>query len=204
MISMEQKSVHLGENSSPKVGSDSPPKLGGVPCKGEGVCVTVGAADSVVLQTCGQTPSPLRATPPNLGGEFGGTAMTDSVSRKSKNLHESVGLRRELRTHGTPAEGALWKRLQKRQLAGLLFKRQFGVDQYILDFYCPSLRLAVELDGDYHHHVHQPEADFLRDKHLWEKHQIKVLRFENQLVFTSPKDIENAILFYAEERGVTL
>lgn len=124
--------------------------------------------------------------------------------RFTTNKHESLNKRRELRSNGTPAEAALWKRLQKRQLAGLLFKRQFGVDQYILDFYCPSIRLAIELDGDYHHHVYQPEADFLRDQHLWDKHQIKVIRFENQVVFNSPKDIDNAILFYAKERGVTL
>ena len=141
---------------------------------------------------------------PKVGEVVADRRGMDKGNVHTTNQHDVLSFRRELRQHGTPAEAALWKRLKGQQLAGLKFRRQFSVEDYILDFYCPSLRLAIELDGDYHHHVYQPEADFLRDQYLWDKYQIKTLRFENQLVFSSPKDIDAAILFYAEERGVTL
>ena len=59
--------------------------------------------------------------------------------------------RRELRTYGTSAEAALWNLLKKRQLRGRKFRRQHSVGRYILDFYCPSERLAIELDGAHHY-----------------------------------------------------
>jgi very-short-patch-repair endonuclease len=57
--------------------------------------------------------------------------------------------RKELRNNATPAEQLLWSILQHSNL-GYKFRRQHSVGPYILDFYCPSERLAVELDGDSH------------------------------------------------------
>src|SRR5215213_6964711 len=53
--------------------------------------------------------------------------------------------RTRLRKNLTPAEATLWKYLQRSQLDGRKFRRQHSVDDYILDFYCPGERLAVEL-----------------------------------------------------------
>jgi very-short-patch-repair endonuclease len=50
----------------------------------------------------------------------------------------------------TPPELGLWLRLKNRQLGGFRFRRQHPVGPYILDFYCPEARLAVEIDGDSH------------------------------------------------------
>jgi very-short-patch-repair endonuclease len=47
----------------------------------------------------------------------------------------------------TPAEAKLWTRLSRKQLEGRKLRRQHSIDGYILDFYCPSERLAVELDA---------------------------------------------------------
>src|SRR5688572_7570971 len=58
--------------------------------------------------------------------------------------------RTELRKHLTPAEAALWNYLKRSQLDGRKFRRQHSVGDYILDFYCPAERLAVELDGQVH------------------------------------------------------
>ena len=113
----------------------------------------------------------------------------------------NVGMRayrRKLRTEGTPAEGSLWKKLKAKQVEGLQFRRQFSVDDYILDFYCPALRLAIELDGDYHYHLNQPELDDERERVLWEKHNIRVIRFENKIVFKNPQAIINAIIEHKE------
>ena len=66
-------------------------------------------------------------------------------------------------------------------MEGLQFRRQFSVGNYILDFYCPELKLAIELDGEIHNH--QIEEDLARTRALKEEHGIKVLRYENRWVF---------------------
>ena len=55
--------------------------------------------------------------------------------------------RKELRNNSTSAEKLLWGMLQHSNLGGYKFRRQHSVGAYILDFYCPSEKLAVELDG---------------------------------------------------------
>ena len=58
--------------------------------------------------------------------------------------------RRSLRKSSTDAERKLWSKLRNKQLAGLKFFRQYSVGPYILDFYCPTLRLDIEADGGQH------------------------------------------------------
>lgn len=58
--------------------------------------------------------------------------------------------RQGLRNTPTPAEAALWLKLRKSQLDGRKFRRQHSVGTYILDFYCPSEMLGIELDGADH------------------------------------------------------
>lgn len=48
------------------------------------------------------------------------------------------------------AEVILWSRLKGKQLAGYKFRRQYSVEKFVVDFYCPALKLAIELDGDSH------------------------------------------------------
>ena len=90
--------------------------------------------------------------------------------------------RRNLRSNLTPAEATLWVALKNKQLGGRRFRRQFSVGNYILDFFCPSEKLAIELDGAYHFTVAGFEKDKERDHYL-ESKGIKVLRFENKYVF---------------------
>lgn len=58
--------------------------------------------------------------------------------------------RRELRRNQTDAGKALWMKVRNRQLFGLRFFRQYSIGPYILDFYCPMEKLAIELDGGQH------------------------------------------------------
>ncbi|MBQ7061744.1 MAG: DUF559 domain-containing protein [Bacteroidales bacterium] len=109
--------------------------------------------------------------------------------------------RRELRKHGTAAEAVLWSMLKTRSVEGLRFRRQFSVGEFILDFYCPALRLAIELDGDYHFHGEMYERDYLRDKTLWVKYNIKTLRYENKIVFESPSIIFDDVRQEKENQG---
>ena len=112
--------------------------------------------------------------------------------------------RRVLRKYGTAAEAVLWTMVKAKKIAGLQFRRQYSVDNCILDFYCPTLRLAIELDGDYHYHDEMCEQDYLRDKMLWEKYNIKTLRYENKIVFESPSYIFEDVLKEKEqqEKGI--
>ena len=90
--------------------------------------------------------------------------------------------RTKLRQSLTPAEATLWRSLQRSQLDDRKFRRQHSVGNYILDFYCPAERLAIELDGE----VHRNEIAELRDyerKLFLNYYGIKVIRFENFLVF---------------------
>lgn len=86
--------------------------------------------------------------------------------------------RRQLRNNVTEAEKILWRKLKNKQL-GLQFRRQFGVGNYILDFYCPEKKLAVELDGGFHRK--RKEYDKNRTEYL-NKLGIRVFRFWNDEV----------------------
>ena len=93
-----------------------------------------------------------------------------------------IAAAQQLRGEMTPTEKAMWKVLRSRQLAHLKFRRQYPFDQFVLDFYCPSLKLAIELDGSQHETADGKVHDAARTAELqgWE---IKVLRFSNRAVF---------------------
>ena len=110
------------------------------------------------------------------------------------NIEELKESRRLLRSNGTPAEGRLWNLLKGKKIANLQFRRQYSIDRYILDFYCPALKLAIDLDGDYHFNGVVCERDYVRDKYLLENFGIHTIRFENKIVFEQPQSIINAIM----------
>ena len=87
-------------------------------------------------------------------------------------------LRRELRKNQTDAEKALWTHVRNRKLQGMRFIRQYSVGHYILDFYCPELKTAIELDGGQHNEIGGKAYDFIRAEYL-KAHGIDVLRFWN-------------------------
>jgi len=90
--------------------------------------------------------------------------------------------RRRLRNNLTPAEATLWLALKNKQLAGRRFKRQVSFGRYIVDFYCPSEKLVIELDGENHFTETGYKHDLRRDKYLSDL-GLKVIRFENDIVF---------------------
>ena len=96
---------------------------------------------------------------------------------------------RALRTEMTEAERALWRRFRGDAL-GVRFRRQMPVlGRYILDFYCPSVKLAVEVDGG--QHAESPN-DPRRDAVL-NAHGISVLRFWNHDVLREDAAVAEAI-----------
>ncbi len=84
----------------------------------------------------------------------------------------------------TGAELALWEVLKDKKLGGRKFRRQHSIGYYIADFYCPSEKLIIELDGQHHFTPEGIAKDIDRDKHL-EMMNIKVLRFENKEVLNN-------------------
>jgi very-short-patch-repair endonuclease len=86
--------------------------------------------------------------------------------------------RRALRKNLSKAEAIMWKHLSRRQMHGCKFRRQYSVDQYVLNFYCPELKLAVEIDGDSHFVHGAEEYDKERQEYI-EAYGIKFLRFTN-------------------------
>jgi very-short-patch-repair endonuclease len=101
-----------------------------------------------------------------------------------KNLLE---LRKKLRNNSTPAEIALWDLIKNSKL-GKKFRRQHSVANYILDFYCPEEKLAIELDGAYHDAEYPRLYDKARTEFL-NSLNIRVLRFENKMVFRNPDQL---------------
>jgi very-short-patch-repair endonuclease len=87
--------------------------------------------------------------------------------------------RRYLRMNMPKSEVLLWVKLKNKQVCGERFLRQYSVDQYILDFYCPRLKLAIEIDGDSHFMPGAQEQDKTRQEHI-EAFGIRFLRFTNE------------------------
>ena len=67
--------------------------------------------------------------------------------------------RKSLRNRSTSAEAALWVMIKSRKLDGRKFRRQYSIENCIVDFCCPSEKLVIELDGDPHGEYHNIEKD---------------------------------------------
>ncbi len=93
------------------------------------------------------------------------------------------------RRNSTEAEQKLWNQLKGKKLHGFKFRRQHPIGNFILDFYCHKVKLAIELDGKYHENEEHKEYDRLRTKALKEI-EIKELRFKNEEVLN---DLENVL-----------
>ena len=95
---------------------------------------------------------------------------------------------RELRRSPTLPEGLLWQALRKRP-QGLKFRRQHPLGPYVVDFYCPAVRMVVEVDGESHNLGDRPSQDARRDGWLREQ-GLRVIRFNAGDVM---KDLESAL-----------
>src|SRR5881275_1753407 len=107
---------------------------------------------------------------------------------------------RYLRKKATECEKILWRHLRNRNFAGYKFRRQHPLDRYILDFCCPVLQLAVELDGGGHNYLLGERRDNARRELLVAK-GIAVLRFWNDQVRDELDSVLQTIWFALEERS---
>jgi very-short-patch-repair endonuclease len=109
-------------------------------------------------------------------------------SRSQKQKHQY------LRNHAADAERILWSRLKGRQLLGYKFRRQHGIGVFILDFYCPESKLAIEIDGATHWTEAEREYDRRRKEYI-ELYSIHFLRFTNSDVY---KNLDGVLAAIAE------
>ncbi len=103
--------------------------------------------------------------------------------------------RKELRQNQTEAEKLIWSQLRDKRFYGVKFFRQYSFGPYILDFYSPDLRFAIELDGGQHSEQEQQEYDENRSAYL-KAHDMKVIRFWNSEVM---QNIEGVLVRIAEK-----
>jgi very-short-patch-repair endonuclease len=91
---------------------------------------------------------------------------------KTKNLTKRIFLRRAQ----TEEETILWGRIRNNRL-GFKIKRQYSVGPYVLDFYCPIKKVAIEIDG--YQHIENKKYDIERSEYL-DVFGVKVIRFWNK------------------------
>ena len=102
------------------------------------------------------------------------TSIFNKTSEKAK--------RRDLRHNMPSPEIILWPHLQNKGMNGYKFRRQYSIVHYVVDFYCPALKLAIELDGD-SHFVSDDEVVYDRERQKSiEGLGIRFLRFTNDEV----------------------
>jgi len=100
------------------------------------------------------------------------------------NKKEMQPRRRELRKEVTFCEKIMWLHLRKKQLK-VRFLRQYSVDSYVIDFYSPEIRLAIELDGNVHDSPEQKKYDKTRQSYL-EEFGISFIRITNDELMGNP------------------
>lgn len=106
---------------------------------------------------------------------------------RTLNIH--LERRRYLRRASTRPEVAFWEYLRARKFQGLKFRRQYSIGNFVLDFYCPKLRLGIELDGAGHDIPAQQQHDAFRTEWLGSMY-IRIVRFRNEEVMC---DIEGVL-----------
>jgi very-short-patch-repair endonuclease len=100
--------------------------------------------------------------------------MTKIFNKKSEK-----DKRRYLRNNQTFSEKLVWMYLRKNQIYNERFLRQFSIDKFVVDFYCPKLHLAIEIDGDSHFaNIEAINYDKEREKFL-RSLDLKIIRFTN-------------------------
>ena len=98
-------------------------------------------------------------------------------------------LAKALRKNMTFSEVLLWNGLKQKKMLGYDFDRQRPIDNYIVDFYCKDLMLALEIDGNSHDYEEVYKNDTIRQRRL-ESMGVKFLRFDDREV---KNDMDNVL-----------
>lgn len=119
--------------------------------------------------------------------------MSHNDNEKIFNPSRTKAQRKYFRNNMTKAEVILWSKLKGRQLLDYKFRRQHRIGNYIVDFYCPKLKLALEIDGESHYTSEGKLHDKKRDKYL-EELGISVQKFTNVQIKQNLNDVLREII----------
>ena len=111
--------------------------------------------------------------------------MTEIFNKKSQTIK-----RRILRNNMTRPELLLWTKLKNKQMDGYRLRRQFSIGRYVADFYCPELKLVIEIDGPNHNTKENIEYDRERDLFMHSL-DINIIRISNSQILDN---IDEAIV----------
>jgi tRNA1Val (adenine37-N6)-methyltransferase len=131
----------------------------------------------------------LKLKTPLLGGDLGVGSMRRKILSYNPELKAFA---KKLRSEMTIAETILWKGLKQKQMMGFDFDRQRPIDNYIVDFYCKDLMLAIEVDGATHYTEEAVKRDSIRQTKL-ENLGIRFLRFDDDDVKTNVNGVLDII-----------
>lgn len=120
--------------------------------------------------------------------------MGKLFNQKSQNR-----LRRELRNNMPKAEWILWSQIRGKQIKNCKFRRQYSIGRFVVDFFAPRHKLAIEIDGDTHFETNRVEKyDRARQKFI-EGLGIKLLRFTNRDIYESLDNVLEIIGGYIKD-----
>ncbi len=131
---------------------------------------------------------------PLLLGEGGGEVNSKESIKENwyKSREKILENAKKLRKKQTRLEEIMWMALRNRNFCNLKFRRQFPIENYILDFYCPAKKVAVEIDGIQHEEENNKDYDKKRTAFL-KKKKIKVIRFSNADVLNNLEEVLNKL-----------
>ncbi|AFY54132.1 hypothetical protein Riv7116_1572 [Rivularia sp. PCC 7116] len=119
--------------------------------------------------------------------------MTQLYNKKSEKEK-----RRKLRQDIVKAEKIIWDKIRNRQIEDCKFRRQYSVDKFVIDFYNPILKLAIEIDGESHFQEGAAEYDRERQSYI-ESLGIKFIRFTNNDVYNNLGGVLESIAMKVRE-----
>ncbi len=116
-------------------------------------------------------------------------ARSKPNTHTKREIYDNIkSLSRHMRKNPTSAEDILWQLIRKKQMLGFRFRRQYAIDRFIVDFYCPSAKLVIEVDGEVHDLPERAAYDAER-RHYLESLGITVLRFSNEQIIGSRNEV---------------
>ena len=117
---------------------------------------------------------------------------------KIYNKNSEKEKRRQLRQNITKAEKIIWEKIRNKQIEDCKFRRQYSVDKFVIDFYSPILKLAIEIDGESHFNEGAAEYDRERQNSI-ESLGIKFIRVTNNDVYENLDGVLESIALKVRE-----
>jgi len=112
---------------------------------------------------------------------------------KLYNQKHQTNLRKKLRNNQTSSEKLLWNQLRRRQVNGHRFRRQYSFGKFIVDFFCPELKIAIEVDGANHFFDDRSTDYDLKKQKYINSLGVKVLRFTTTDIYNNIDNVLDVI-----------